>query len=130
MLLTPSRGRSAAPCRTGGRHFTEQVRPQRPFRVSARRLLALLPSLVSRPSAPAAGRAQATNDAPPEPVGVRHDPPRITWGVCPTCGSRAAVLWVAVAVRDGESLSQRPVELICLGRYDHVLSEKLAALQE
>jgi hypothetical protein len=50
---------------------------------------------------------------------------RITWGVCPTCGSRAAVLWVAVAVRDGESVSERPVELICLGRFDHTLWEQL-----
>jgi hypothetical protein len=55
---------------------------------------------------------------------------RITWGVCPTCGSRAAVLWAAVAVRDGEPVSERPVELVCLGRFDHALSEQLAALQE
>jgi hypothetical protein len=40
---------------------------------------------------------------------------RMTWGICPTCGNRAAILWETVTPGDGEPGTDRPVELDCSG---------------
>jgi hypothetical protein len=37
----------------------------------------------------------------------------ITWGICPDCGSRAAIGWEASAGADGAPITVRPVELDC-----------------
>jgi hypothetical protein len=54
---------------------------------------------------------------------------RITWGICPTCGSRASIGWKAVAGRDGEPAGERPVELTCSSGCDITEPNQLAALQ-
>jgi|tagenome__1003787_1003787.scaffolds.fasta_scaffold17117812_1 hypothetical protein len=55
---------------------------------------------------------------------------RITWGICPTCGSRATIVWEVVTGRDGEPVGERPVQLICAGGCDITEPQQLAALQE
>jgi hypothetical protein len=55
---------------------------------------------------------------------------RITWGICPTCGSRAAIGWEAVLGRGGEPGGDRPVELNCARGCDITEPHQLAALQE
>jgi hypothetical protein len=55
---------------------------------------------------------------------------RITWGICPTCGSRAAIGWEAIGGPDGETLGGRPLELNCVGGCEVTAPEQLAALQQ
>jgi hypothetical protein len=55
---------------------------------------------------------------------------RLTWGICPTCGSRAAIGWATVTPRDGGPTGERPVELNCSGGCDITEHHQLVALQE
>jgi hypothetical protein len=54
---------------------------------------------------------------------------RTTWGICPTCGSRAAIRWETIAGPGGEPVGERPVELNCARGCD-ITEPQLAALQE
>jgi hypothetical protein len=54
---------------------------------------------------------------------------RTTWGICPTCGSRAAIRWETIAGLGGEPVGERPVELKCARGCD-ISEPQLAALQE
>jgi hypothetical protein len=55
---------------------------------------------------------------------------RITWGICPTCGSRAAIGWATVALGDDAPTSERPIEVTCSAGCQATEHNQLLALQE
>ena len=54
----------------------------------------------------------------------------ITWGTCPSCGSRAAIGWETVAACAGGPTDERPVELDCSCGCAITEHSQLATLQE